>query len=373
MNSTDDKNNNSTKQQNSGIFPFTINIRGKGVEKTVMIFSILLLAIIIVASVFNGIIFPMTHNNTEINDKLYDAYAHVNDFKKNVYGEDQTPNMENTVINDQLSISCWGDSYTIAANAQTPSYAAYLAAACQTFVFNVASNHDDIEMLAGRQGGVPMIISPCDIPAKKQSVEITLSNQYGTELTPDFSKNGGLNPVTINGIEGVISSINDKLYFTRSRSGYESFVYGPTAVQTRAMGIRNGDISIFFMGNVDKLGTKEKMVEVYTKMTKALKTDKFLVIGPIKGDTKKVREYNDALSKAFGDKYFDLHSYICYGEMLKDNKFKFNEENAKMAANGQIPKACLIDSEHFNQKTNEAIGKKVAKKLLELKYVDKIQ
>ena len=169
--------------------------------------------------------------------------------------------MENNVFQDKniVGISCWGDSFNIAANQQTPSFGAYIAAACQTYVFNVASNKDNIEMVAGRQGGVPMMISPCDIPAKKQSVEITLTNEYGTELTPDFSKNGGLNPVTINGVEGVISSIDDKYYFTRSQSGYETFIYQPTPVQTRAMGVRNNDISIFFIGSVDKLETKERM------------------------------------------------------------------------------------------------------------------
>ena len=177
-------------------------------------------------------------------------------------------------------------------------------------------------MVAGRQGGVPMMISPCDIPAKKQSVEITLTNEYGTELTPDFSKNGGLNPVTINGVEGVISSIDDKYYFTRSQSGYETFIYQPTPVQTRAMGVRNNDISIFFIGSVDKLETKERMVEIYQKMAKALGTDQYLVVGPVSGDTAKVNEYNQALAAAFGNKYFDLHSYLCGDQILKDNKFK---------------------------------------------------
>ena len=58
---------------------------------------------------------------------------------------------------------------------------------------------------------------------------------------------------------------------------------------------------------------------------------------------------------------------------MKDNKFKLNEENKKMAANGQIPKAFLLEPEHFNQTANEAIGKRISKKLLELKYVNKIQ
>ena len=374
MNNTDDKNKvNNSKSKN--IFPISLNLKGIGLEKTVVVLSILLLVIVAIASVFHSVIVPITKNNTKINDQLYNAYAHVDDFKKNVYGEDQTPNMENSVFQDKsiVGISCWGDSFNIAANQQTPSFGAYIAAACQTYVFNVASNKDNIEMVAGRQGGVPMIVGPCDIPAKKESVEITLTNEYGTELTPDFSKNGGLNPVTINGVEGVVSSINGKYYFTRSQSGYETFVYQPTPIQTRAMGIRNKDTSIFFIGSVDKLESKDRMIEIYQKMAKALNTDKFLVIGPVSGDTAKVNEYNQALAAAFGNKYLDLHSYICSDQILKDNKFKLNEENKKMAANGQIPKAFLLDPEHFNQTANEAIGKRISKKLLELKYVNKIQ
>lgn len=374
MNNSDDKNKvNNEKSKN--IFPISLNLKGIGLEKTVVVLSILLLVIVAIASVFHSVIVPITKNNTKINDQLYNAYAHVDDFKKNVYGEDQTPNMENSVFQDKsiVGISCWGDSFNIAANQQTPSFGAYIAAACQTYVFNVASNKDNIEMVAGRQGGVPMIVGPCDIPAKKESVEITLTNEYGTELTPDFSKNGGLNPVTINGVEGVVSSINGKYYFTRSQSGYETFVYQPTPIQTRAMGIRNNDTSIFFIGSVDKLESKDRMIEIYQKMAKALNTDKFLVIGPVSGDTAKVNEYNQALAAAFGNKYLDLHSYICSDQILNDNKFKLNEENKKMAANGQIPKAFLLDPEHFNQTANEAIGKRISKKLLELKYVNKIQ
>ncbi|MBS7195991.1 MAG: hypothetical protein KH038_06880 [Eubacterium sp.] len=374
MNNSDDKNKINNDSKSKSVFPISLNLKGIGLEKTLVALSILLLVIIAIAAIFHSVIVPITKNNAKINDQLYNAYAHVDDFKKNVYGEDQTPNMENNVFQDKniVGISCWGDSFNIAANQQTPSFGAYIAAACQTYVFNVASNKDNIEMVAGRQGGVPMMISPCDIPAKKQSVEITLTNEYGTELTPDFSKNGGLNPVTINGVEGVISSIDDKYYFTRSQSGYETFIYQPTPVQTRAMGVRNNDISIFFIGSVDKLETKERMVEIYQKMAKALGTDQYLVVGPVSGDTAKVNEYNQALAAAFGNKYFDLHSYLCGDQILKDNKFKLNEENKKMAAAGQIPKAFLLDNKHFNQTANEAIGKRLSQKLLELKYVDKI-
>ena len=205
MNNSDDKNKINNDSKSKSVFPISLNLKGIGLEKTLVALSILLLVIIAIAAIFHSVIVPITKNNAKINDQLYNAYAHVDDFKKNVYGEDQTPNMENNVFQDKsiVGISCWGDSFNIAANQQTPSFGAYIAAACQTYVFNVASNKDNIEMVAGRQGGVPMMISPCDIPAKKQSVEITLTNEYGTELTPDFSKNGGLNPVTINGVERV--------------------------------------------------------------------------------------------------------------------------------------------------------------------------
>ncbi len=371
----DDKNNTNKDLNSKKSFPISLNLDGIGLEKALVVISVLLLIVIAVAAILHSFIMPKIQNNTQINDQLYDAYAHIDDFKKNVYGEAQTPNMENNVLQDEsiVGISCWGDSFNIAANSQTASFPAYIAAACQTFVFNVSSNNDNIEMVAARQGGVPMLMSPCDIPAKKQSVEVTLTNEYGTELTPDFSKNGGLNPVTVNGIEGIITSINDKLYFSRSQSGFETFIYQPAPVQTRAMGVRNKDISIFFIGDVDKLESKERMTEIYQKMTKSLSTDEYLIIGPIKGDTAKVNEYNEALASAFGNKYLDLHSYLCGDEILTDNKFKLNEENKKMAASGQIPKAFLFDPTHFTQTANEAIGKKISKKLLELKYVDAIQ
>ena len=56
--------------------------------------------------------------------------------RKIVIRRRQTPNMENSVFQDKsiVGISCWGDSFNIAANQQTPSFGAYIAAACQTYV-----------------------------------------------------------------------------------------------------------------------------------------------------------------------------------------------------------------------------------------------
>ena len=107
MNNSDDKNKvNNAKSKN--IFPISLNLKGIGLEKTVVVLSILLLVIVAIASVFHSVIVPITKNNTKINDQLYNAYAHVDDFKKNVYGEDQTPNMENSVFQDKsiVGISC---------------------------------------------------------------------------------------------------------------------------------------------------------------------------------------------------------------------------------------------------------------------------
>ena len=81
MNNSDDKNKvNNAKSKN--IFPISLNLKGIGLEKTVVVLSILLLVIVAIASVFHSVIVPITKNNTKINDQLYNAYAHVDDFQK---------------------------------------------------------------------------------------------------------------------------------------------------------------------------------------------------------------------------------------------------------------------------------------------------
>ena len=80
MNNSDDKNKINNDSKSKSVFPISLNLKGIGLEKTLVALSILLLVIIAIAAVFLSVIVPITKNNAKINDQLYTAYAHVDDF-----------------------------------------------------------------------------------------------------------------------------------------------------------------------------------------------------------------------------------------------------------------------------------------------------
>ncbi|MGN1318543.1 MAG: hypothetical protein ACI4VF_05960, partial [Lachnospirales bacterium] len=309
-----------------------------------------------------------------VTDELYNQYSNDNTFKNRVYGESQTPNMENnpTPTNEEFAISVYGDSYSIPESVQTPSFPAYLSKYTDLgLVYNLATDNESIEMMAAREGGVPMYISPCDISSNKKSIEITLENEYGTNLVPNLVKNAGFNPCTVKGVTGVISTKNDKLYFTRDESGYETIVSTPTTVETRAMKLRLNDVSVFFIGSDSLYSNKDRIKDIYTKMVNNLKTDKYLIIGPIMGTNDEVKNGNEALSEAFGNKFLNLHDYLI-NEAIDEYGIELNDtDKEKIEKSNSLPSYYFSSkgSNYFNAEANNIIGKKVADKLRELNYL----
>lgn len=310
---------------------------------------------------------------TPVTDELYNEYSNENTFKNRVYGEGQTPNMENvpTPSNEEFAISVYGDSFCISANAQTPSFPAFISKYTNSsLVYNVATHGDSIMTMAAREGGVPFYISPCDIPASKKSVEITLENEYENQLIPDFSKNAGLNPCKVKNVEGVISKKNDKLYFTRSESGNEAIVDGPTTVTTRAMELRLNDITVFFVGSDSLYKNTDRLIEVYKKVVNNLKTDKYLIIGPVAGKDEEIKNGNEALEEAFGSKYLNLLEYLCRDAVSEYNIEFSSYDRNKAEKMSSIPEFYLAQNKnYFNETANDIVGKKIADKLKELKYI----
>jgi hypothetical protein len=223
-------------------------------------------------------------------------------------------------------------------------------------------------MTAARQGGVPMYVSPCDIKREKSSIEITLHNSYGTTLTPSLEKNGGLNPCKISDIEGVIYELEGKYYFTRSASGNEEIVTDTTVpVVTKAMDMRREDISVFFVGDDEIFSNPQKTVEIYKKMTEYLNTDKFLIIGPVYGDTAEILKVNAALENEFGDKYFNLLNYLCTDAVDKYN-LSLSDEDAEKVKNFQLTPGYFISDGYFSNDVNDICGLAIYEKLMDLGY-----
>ncbi len=337
-------------------------------ERIVIILTILVFAAVVLLCIFKFVF--KEEAPEQITPEDYTQFSHENDFSRNVYGEVNTPNMENTVSDpdDPLPISCWGDSYTISSDYTTPSYVAYLSKNAIRICYNLGVGEGSLEDIAARQGGVPLYVAPMDIPARMNYREIAISNEYGHVPNIDFDKNSGFNPCKIAGIEGILSNFYGTYKFTRSASGFEQIVLEPTPVVTKAMELRRDDITVLFVGNVANLPDSAKTTDIYKKMVGFLNTDKYLVIGPIRGDINKVKEINSALAGAFGNKFLDLYSYL-YNDAPKEYQISVNEKDKASIAAGNLP-ANYINNNSFSKQGAEIVGKKVSDTLAALKYYE---
>lgn len=328
------------------------------------------LTIVIILSVIFGGANLITDGNNITNEDNYITYSHEYG-KDMVYGEEQTPNMENYPSDqfESLPIACWGDEFSIAPDTQTPSYGAFLSRNTLSFVFNMAINNCSIETMGGRQGGLPIYVMPCDIPAKKSSVEVVLKNDYTENLTLDFSKNAGLNPCSINDVEGIISEFDGTLKFSRNKSGFEEIVLEPTILTTRAMEYRRGDITIFFLGKSAEYKNIDKAINIYDKMISYLETDKYLIIGPVSGDVNTIETANAALAEKYGNKFLNLYDYLL-NTAPDEYALTITSKGKEQITNGILPENYLQDSSHFNKLGAEITANTVTTKFKELKYID---
>lgn len=290
---------------------------------------------------------------------------------KEVYGTQKDSAGNVSEVNGLVPVSCYGDSFTNTADDSTASYPGILSVLAQRTVYNVAVNNDTIYEMAAREGGRPAVVSPFIIPTNKASTEVLVSGQNEKAINFDMSKNGGLNPCKIKGIEGLLSDINGTFYFTRVDSGEEELVLTPTTIQTRAMELRSGDICVFFLGDDDIYETPEKAVEVYKDMVNYLgDNQKYLVVGPVKGEIAELDAANKALATAFGDKFLDLRSYL-----IKDAdtmlKIKLSEDDRVLANNNIVPYVYFTsDGKHFSAQGADAAGKATFDKLTSLGYFE---
>lgn len=275
------------------------------------------------------------------------------------------------LIAEKRAITCWGDSYTIAPNDVIPSYAGILSQLSSRYVYNVGTPLDGLKVIAGRQGGVPLVTTPFIIPADKTPVEIAVDSSAGGRQYLDFTKNAGLNPVKIAGVSGVISKIDDKYYFTRDASGNQVMVLEPAEISTRAMELRRDDICVFFVGSDSMVDEPEKMVEIYKSMVEYLDggSRAYIVVSPIVGDPAKLDVVDRLLAQEFGKNYLNLRKYFC-NDLDETFVVGLTKEEKNEMLRGIIPERYFTDSgkDYLSQMGAEITGTVIYNKLAELGY-----
>lgn len=295
------------------------------------------------------------------NETPENYYKVMNNFQNEIDDVDANPNsiegMPMSMINEPMPISCWGDSFTLSADESIPSYAGIMAVLKNRTIYNIAAAEDSLVAVAGREGGIPLMVTPFIIPNDKTPVEIIIDNADGERMYLDFHKNAGLNPCVINGVEGMISKMNDKLFFTRAASGDRMMITEPSAIETRGMELRRDDITVFFVGSDEIFSDPAKTVKIYRKMADSLgSNDKYIVMSPVIGDRATLEAVENAMEAEFGEKFVNTRKLVCQSTDRVAEIYEVSEDGVKQANNGDIPAEYFFDENYFSEKGSYAVG-----------------
>ena len=259
-------------------------------------------------------------------------------------------------------------------------------------VVNMGAGRENTATILGRSGVVPYVVSEdFVIPAETESVPVGIVSENGANVTPLIAGDGGVNPVTIAGIQGTLirtansQKRNQYVYqFTRLEAGQEVSVEAGTEIVTAAADTYRDYIHIVWLGTYDgKSLTPDKLVSD----TKALlqrqniNKDRYLVIGPCtygggwsSMSTNAMDSFDSAMLQAFGDRYINLRKYLME-DGLRDADINATKQDNRSIAAGSVPDTFRSNAKgaDLNGVAYELLGKLVFDRMDRLGYLDEVR
>lgn len=319
----------------------------------------------------------------------YEEYKESKVAKKSVNAERADyADIAGSIAQKEEDIACIGDSltYGYGANHGSTDYPTILSQLNGKTVHNLGVSGESTDEILARQGGFPAIVNPFTIPADTNKVEITFAStiNIGGGKTTLLKKNSSslVNPVIIDGIEGNISFLDNKYYFTRLESGVQYEVKRPQYVITKEMREHKDDIQIIFIGTnggwmitADNAETRlKKLTSQIDMMIDYNTSKKYIIVGMhyfytwvlYNGLTKEQLE--NEMSLKYGNHYINLRKYMIeYG--LDDAGLTPTETDTEAISKGDVPPSLLYsDGIHGNSKFYNILANLVNKKGIELGY-----
>lgn len=270
----------------------------------------------------------------------------------------------------EVEISCWGDSLTAGAGGTPYPTTLQTLIGSGVNVNNFGVGGENSKTIAARQGGMPMIVDPFTIPASGGTA-ITFKTYDGATVTPGLQHGfRGVNPCTINGVEGNLSVSGGVYTFTRLVSGSEVSVSRPSALITNAMKENRNDIVIIWMGQNDGVNDATEIIRLEKLMVDYLTSynKQFLIIGLSSSDAAYRAPMEQQFKKEFGRRFINIREYLsAYG--LEDAGIEPTSQDLTDMANGVAPTSLRIDLVHFNTAGYTVIANQVHKRLKELAII----
>jgi len=292
--------------------------------------------------------------------------------------------LEQSIYEDIPGIVAWGDSLTAGAGGSGVTYPNVLQELINENIYdipvvNMGVGGENTNTIMGRAGSVPFVVDAFTIPADRTKVEINIHSSNGNPVAPLRQGDGGVNPVTIAGVEGIISIEQESstskeytYYFQRSKSGNSVYVKEDTIVYTASFKKYNNYIPIIFMG---QNGGYEDAQDLINQINSILDMDKwnekFLVLGLTTGDAESRRELESLMESEYGDRYLNLRNYLSKNG-LEIAGLEPTAEDKEAIAVGAVPPSLLSDKVHFNSYGYKVIGHAIYERMQELGYFDNI-
>ncbi|MBE6574218.1 MAG: hypothetical protein E7652_07480 [Ruminococcaceae bacterium] len=297
-------------------------------------------------------------------------------------------------------ILCWGDSLTMGIETGWGDfvdipYAERLGEYLGVESVNLGIGSETSDMIAMRQGGIPVYVEGITIPADCTPVEIAPMIDGSDEVSP-FGLYGfeGINECEIAGVKGRLtdehggngSRWNTAVYFTRTEPGEAVEVTERTRIITKyMMDKREDDVLVIWIGSNDLYGANDtSLFDTIVANQQAIidyaGTDEYIIVGYtadmyIGNNNYRtcVDDFNALMAEQWGDKFLNVKAYMGTEQCLADHEIEPTEQDIEFLNKGWIPPSLLEDSAnliHFNQLGYDIVADMVAEKIVELGYLN---
>lgn len=293
---------------------------------------------------------------------------------------------ENSYIEEKSNVEkriiCWGTSLTEGTGGDGVSMPSTLEELSGATVLNYGGYAERTNCIASRSGASKLILtdnitipSSSDIP-----IEINFYSEFGDCSRLLLYTDSGLNPVTMDGIVGNLSRVDDEnynryFYFTRLDSGEEKQISAETIiVPYSANDIRDDDICIFESGGNDELQSTDDILVLIDKIDKMIAfsgSDKYLVVSELNSHERVpvTDEVNSMFEDHYKEHFINFRKYLIE-EAFSDLDISPSDEDKEDINNYEIPRYFRVDDVHGNSLYYTLFGQQVYKKCHELGYLE---
>ena len=248
-------------------------------------------------------------------------------------------------------------------------------------VINMGVGSETSAMITARSGAEPYkIASEIIIPENCSEIDIDIVMSDGTEARNVKFGWPGLERVSINGIDGTISSEFDGMKivaykFKRKEPGKAMVVDAGTNIITNGAVLYQNYIPVIFMGTNGGYGDDPKELIRQQQAIIDYSTSpagKYIIVGLHTGNKDIRNNLENAMENAWGDHYINLREYLSTNA-LNEMGIEATSEDIEMMKNGETPASLLeADGLHFTSTGYQIIAQLVYDRMMQLHFFDEI-